>query len=72
MVLKYQRKANEEAKKIADLEATIKIIESKVPESYNWAERQPTNRTEDEIEADRAKIEKKMKAAQVWPGTGQR
>ena len=65
MVEKYQKRAGEAASKIARSEEMIKRIESNLPQCYNWAERVPTERSEDEIKADQARIEKKIKAAEV-------
>ena len=61
----YQKRVGEAASKIAGSEEMIKMIEREIPPSYNWAERVPTERSEDEIKADKARIEKKIKAAEV-------
>jgi len=47
------------------LQELIANIEASVPASYNYAARQPTERSQDEIKAEMAVVDKKMKAAQV-------
>jgi hypothetical protein len=49
------------------LQELIANIEASVPASYNYAARQPTERSQDEIKAEMAVVDKKMKAAQVHP-----